>query len=140
MNFLKAIAKPFTSIFHFLASPKGQALISTGEAIVTTIDPALAPMIALGNSWMDKALATEQLAATAAANTGTGTQKAALVMAAMGPEIAKYFPTATATEISAANDAIVAFLQAFSVPAAPAPAAADGNAVAPAAVTGVGQK
>lgn len=120
MNFLKAIAKPFTSIFHFLASPKGKAIIATGEAVVEAIDPALTPVINLANSWMDKVLATEQLAVTAATQPGSGPDKAALVMTAMAPEIAKYFPAATAAEIQKANDAIVAFLQAFSVPNTPA--------------------
>ena len=132
MNFLKAIAKPFVSIFHFLASPKGQALISTGEAIVTVIDPALAPMISLVNSWMDKVLTTEQLAVTAGQATGTGTQKAALVMQAMAPKIAKYFPAANAAEIMNANNAIVAFLQAFSTPATPAATPTPAPAPAPA--------
>lgn len=145
MNFLKAIAKPFTSIFHFLASPRGKALVATGEAVVESIDPALTPIITIANSWMDKVLATEQLAVTAGTQPGSGTDKAALVMAAMAPEIAKYFPAATAAEISNANDAIVAFLQAFSVPNAPSPAPASAPAPAPvssAAVTGpgVGQK
>ena len=123
MSFLSAIAKPFESIFSFLKSPKGQALISTGEAVVTTIDPALAPMIALANSWMDKVVTTEQLAVTAGPTAGPGPQKAALVLQAMAPEISKYFPTATAREVGNANNAIVAFLQAFSTPpATPTPA------------------
>lgn len=120
MSFLSAIAKPFTSIFSFLESPKGKALISTGEAVLTTIDPALAPVIALANSWFDKVVTTEQIAAAAGAQAGTGVQKAAAVISAMQPEIAKYFPTASAVEIGNANAAIVAFLNAFtSSPATP---------------------
>lgn len=118
MSFLSAIGNDFKRVFSWIGSPKGQALISTGEAIATSIDPGLAGIFSLANSWMNKVLTTESLAAAAAQQTGSGTQKAAAVMVAMGPEISKYFPTATATEIANANNAIVAFLQAFNtVPA-----------------------
>ena len=132
MKFLSSIAKPFVSIFKFLESPRGQAIISAGEGVAISIDPALAPLINLANSWMNKVVATEQIAAAAGAQSGTGTQKAAAVLTAMGPEIAKYFPNATSAEIGNANTAIVAFLNAFSV-GEPAPAAAVAGA-------GVGQK
>lgn len=119
VSWLTAIGKKIGSIFSWLVSPKGQAVLGAGEAIVETIAPESAPLIALANSWIDKVVTTEQLAAAAGAQSGTGVQKAAAVMTAMGPQIAQYFPTATATEIANANNAIVAFLQAFSTSAPP---------------------
>lgn len=113
MSFLSTIAKDFKSVFSWIGSAKGQAIIAAGESIVTTIDPALGGIFNLANSWISKVITTESLAAAAAQQTGTGVQKAAAVMAAMGPQISQYFPNATAVEIQNANNAIVAFLQAF---------------------------
>jgi hypothetical protein len=118
MSFLSTIGKDVKSVFAWLGSPKGQAVIATGEAVATTIDPSLTGIFTLANSWIQKVIETESLAAAAGEQTGSGTQKAAAVMSAMGPEISKYFPAATATEIANANTAIVAFLNAFDSPPA----------------------
>lgn len=134
MSFLSTIATDFKRIFNWAGSAKGQAIIGTAEGIATSIDPGLAGIFSLANSWMNKVLTTESLAAAAAQQTGSGTQKAAAVMVAMGPEISKYFPTATATEIANANNAIVAFLQAFNT----VPALVPGSGVTNAPVIGSG--
>jgi hypothetical protein len=128
MSFLSTIGKAFKSVFAWLGSPKGQAVITAGENVITSIDPALTGIVALANSWITKVITTETIAAAAGSQTGSGVQKAAAVMAAMQPEIAQYFPAATATEIGNANTAIVAFLNAFgttpasSSPVVPTPA------------------
>jgi len=119
MSFLSAIAKVPKAIFGFLASSKGQALIQTGEGVAVAIDPALAGIITLANSWIGRALTVEALATAAGQQQGTGTQKAAAVMNAITPQVLQYFPNARQDQIAKANDAIVAFLNAFDAPATP---------------------
>jgi len=121
MSWLSTVGHKFVSIFSFLESPKGQAIISTGEGLVTAMDPALTPAIALANSWIQKIFTTETIAAAASQSSGTGVQKAAVVLAAVGPDIEKYFPTTTAANIQVANTALVTFLNALGEPATPAP-------------------
>jgi hypothetical protein len=119
MSFLSSVGHGFKAVFDWLASPKGQAVLVTGGAVISTIDPALAGIVGLAESWIQKVITTETIAAAAGAQQGSGTQKAAAVISAMQPEIAKYFPTATATQIEQANASIVAFLNAFSVEETP---------------------
>jgi predicted aspartyl protease len=117
MSFLSTIGKDFKAVFGWLTSAKGQAVIQTGEAVAVAIDPGLQGILTLANSWIEKVITTETIAAAASEQNGTGVQKAAAVIAAMQPEISKYFPQATAAEIGVANAAIVAFLNAFNTPA-----------------------
>ena len=117
MSFLGTAAKKFESIFAFLKSPKGQEILHDGEGVAEAIDPALTPAITLANSWMSKIFTVESITASAGASSGTGTQKAEVVIAAMAPEIAKYFPN---TNTAVANAALAAFLDALGEPAAPA--------------------
>ena len=118
MSWLSTVGHKFVSIFSFLESPKGQTIITTGEGVVTAIDPALAPALALANSWIQKIFTTETIAAAASQSSGTGTQKAAVVLSAVAPDIEKYFPTTTAANIQVANTALVTFLNALGEPAA----------------------
>lgn len=119
MSFLSAIGHDFKAVFNWLASPKGQTLIATGGAMAVAIEPQLAGIVSLSEAWIQKIITTETLAAAAGAQQGSGTQKAAAVINALQPEISKYFPAATTEQIVKANDAIVAFLNAFDVPPAP---------------------
>lgn len=118
MSFLSTIGKDFKAVFSWLGSPKGQAVIQTGGAVAEALGAPVA-IVNLAESWIEKVITTETIAAAAGAQTGSGTQKAAAVMTAMQPQIAQYFPTATATQIASANTAIVAFLNAFDSPATP---------------------
>lgn len=118
MSFLATVAKDAKAVFNWLASPRGQAVIATGGAVAVAVDPALAGIVGLVESWITKVITTETIAAAAGVQNGTGTQKAAAVIAALQPEIAKYFPNATAVQIQNANAAVVAFLNAFDVPTA----------------------
>lgn len=118
MSFLSTIGKDIKGVFTWLGSAKGQAVIQTAGAVVATIDPALSGIVTLTESWITKVISTEALAVAAGAQTGSGTTKAAAVLNAMQPEITKYFPAATATELSNANTALVAFLNALGTPVA----------------------
>jgi len=113
MSFLNAIAKVPVAVFHWIASSKGQAVIQAGEAVAVSMFPQLAGLVGITNSWMQKIITTETIAAAAGAQDGTGTQKAAAVLAAIQPEIAKYFPAMSAEKIADANAHLVAFLNAF---------------------------
>lgn len=113
MSFLSTIGKDIKAVFKWLASPQGTAVISTGAAVVTAIDPGLAGIVNLATSWIQKVITTESLAVAAGSQTGSGVDKAAAVINAMQSQIAVYFPAATAAQITNANNAIVAFLNAF---------------------------
>lgn len=113
MSFLKAIAKVPLAVFHFLASSQGQAVITAGEGVAVTLFPQLQGLVSIINSWTSKIITTETIAEAAGSASGTGTQKAAAVLAAIQPEIAKYFPAMTADKIAEANAHLVAFLNAF---------------------------
>lgn len=117
MNFLSRIGKDFKSVFNWLGSAKGQAVITAGEGVVTAVDPSLAGIFNLANSWITKVVTTETLAVAAGQQAGSSAQKAAAVITAMAPQITQYFPTATSVEINNANTAIVAFLNAFNTTA-----------------------
>jgi hypothetical protein len=79
---------------------------------------APAMLVNLAENWIHKVIATEALAVAAGQQDGSGTQKAAAVLNAMEPVVAAYFPSATQDQMKKANDAIVAFLNAFEAPPA----------------------
>jgi hypothetical protein len=119
MSFLSAVGHDIKSVFSWLASPKGQSVILTGEGIATAINPGLAAIFPLVNSWITKAISIEALAAAAGAQEGSGAQKAAAVIGSILPEIQKAFPNATLAQAQNANTALIAFLNAFEAPAVP---------------------
>lgn len=116
MSFLSTTGKDIKGVFSWLGSPKGQAVIQTAGAVVATIDPALAGIVGLTESWLAKIITSETLAVAAGQQDGSGAIKAAAVLNAMQPEITKYFPAATAAELQNANTALVAFLNALGTP------------------------
>ncbi len=116
MSFLSAIVKVPKAIFDFLISPKGQAVVQTGGAVAIALG-APAIVVQTAESWITKILTIEQVAAGAGAQTGSGTQKAAAVLAQMTPELLKNFPDLPAENIQKANNALVAFLNALTLPA-----------------------
>lgn len=118
MSFLSTIGKDIKSVFNWLASPKGQNVVHAAEGAVVAIDPALAGIVGIVDSWIEKIITTETIAAAAGQQDGSGTQKAAAVLNAMQPEINKYFPGATAEQIQNANAGLVTFLNALGTPAA----------------------
>lgn len=124
---LKVFGSDIEKAFAWFGSPKGQAIVATGEGVAEAIVPASAPIINLFNSWAAKVYNIESIAVAAGKATGTGPDKAAAVMTAVTPEVLSYAQQAgvsqrTAAQIQAANDAAVAFIKAMTDPA-PAPAA-----------------
>lgn len=115
---LSTIGKDVKGVFTWLGSSTGQKIIQTGEAVVEAIIPASAGLITLGNTWMTEAIKTEAIAAAAGASSGSSTQKAAATLLATTPQAIAFaqqygLPAPTATQLNAANTAIVAFLNAF---------------------------
>ena len=137
VSFLKKVGSDAEKVFRWLASPQGQRVVQTGEGIAEVAAgvaaPAAAPeidaAIALANAWMEKAITLQTVATAASSGTGSGGQKAAAVIAAVSPYISEYVKAAGASpltqeQIAAANNAIVAFLNALSAPGSAAPPAA----------------
>lgn len=118
---LKAFETDIEKAFAWFGSPKGQAVVKAGEAVVEDIVPASAPIVDLFNSWAAKAYNVESLAVAAAKTVGTGADKAALVIEAVTPQVLQYaqqqgLSPRTAEQIKAANDAAVAFINAMTEP------------------------
>lgn len=115
---LSIIGKDIKKVFSWLGSPKGQAIIGAGEAVVETIFPLATGIINIANVWLAKIIQVEALAAGAASQDGTGVLKATIVMGELTPVILAFaqthgLPVPTADKIAAANTALVAFLNAL---------------------------
>ena len=118
-SILDKIGSDAKAVFSFLGSSKGQAIIATGEGLVETVEPGTAGVFALANNWIAEVVKTETLAFAAGAQQGSGAQKSAMVLAAVTPQALAFakangLSTPTATQLTAANNALVAFLNAFS--------------------------
>lgn len=106
-------------VFKWLGSAQGQKVIGTGEAIAETIYPGLTGIINIANNWLAEIIKAETLAAAAGQQDGSGIQKAAIATSTITPQIVQFaqangLPSPTATQILAANNALVAFLNALS--------------------------
>lgn len=123
MSWLATVGKDIKGVFSWLGSPKGQAVIQTGEAVAEACG-APAALINIGNYWLGKIIAVESLSVAAGAQTGSGATKAAAVLTDVTPQvlaIAKEngLPTPTADNIAKANAALVSFLNALGAPSVP---------------------
>jgi len=119
---LKVFGTDIERAFAWFASPKGKAVVAAGEAIVETVAPASAPIVDLFNAWAAKAYNVEALAVTASQATGTGADKAALAISTIAPAVLQYaaqqgLSPRTEAQITAANNAVVAFINAMTQPA-----------------------
>ena len=117
---LDKIGEDAKEVFSFLGSAKGQAEIATGEGVVESIVPGTAGLLTLANTWLTEIVKTQALATAAGAATGSQTQKAALALSAAAPQAIAFaqangLPAPTATQLQAANTALVAFANAFTV-------------------------
>lgn len=117
---LGKIVTDVKDVFGFLGSAKGQAVIAAGEGLVEAIVPGTAGVFTLANTWLAEVIKSETLATTAGQGDGSGTQKAAMVLAAVTPQALQFaqangLPAPTAAQLAAANTALVGFLNAFAV-------------------------
>lgn len=123
MSFLTKLGADVKKVFEWLGSTKGQAVIAAGEGVVESVYPPATGIINLANTWLTEIIKSEALAAGAAQQTGTGVQKAAIAIDAVTPQAITFaaahgLPAPAAAELSKANDALVAFLNAFGAPKA----------------------
>jgi len=133
-SFLSAFGHDFIKGLTWLGSPQGQGVITSVEAgtgaIIGVVDPLAAPayngIVALINAGLHKVLDVEATAAAVGAQSGTGTQKAAAVVASITPQAAALLqaigvsnPTAeqVQTVASAVSSGLVAVLNALPAPA-----------------------
>lgn len=115
---LSTIGKDVKSVFAWVASPKGQAVIGAGESAAEVVFPQITGIVNLANTYIGEALKTEALAAAAGQQDGSGAQKLAAVTAAVTPAVLQYaekagLPAPTSDKIAAAANGIVAFLNAL---------------------------
>lgn len=129
-SFLQKLGGDFKKVFTWLGTPKVQQAVvgaeALGEGVADIIDPALAGINPLINSWTQEIFKAEALAAAAGSQDGTGTQKSAMVMNAVVPQVVQFaeangLATPTGTDLDLANSLLVQFLNVFK-PAAPAAA------------------
>jgi hypothetical protein len=115
MSFLTALGGDIKKVFSWLASSKGQSVISTGETIIESVFPGATGIVSIVNTWIAEAFKVEGLAVGAAESEGTGAQKAAIVLNTVTPQIlaiakANGLPTPTAAIIASVNDDIVGII------------------------------
>lgn len=118
---LKVFGTDVEKAFAWFGSPKGQAVVAAGEGVVEGIAPASTPIVDLFNTWAAKAYNVEALAVAAGKSTGTGADKAAAILSAVVPDVVQYaqqagVPQRTAAQITAANTALVGFINAMTQP------------------------
>lgn len=138
-SFLKMLGSDLKKVWNWVASPKGQLAITTGETVLEDVYPPATGIINLVNSWFQKIIHAQAVAQQVG---GTNEQKAAAVTQDMTPEVLAFaqqhgLSTPTADKIKAASDALVLFLNQFEMPvagfiAAPATQAAPSPAPIPA--------
>lgn len=129
-SFLSAVGKDVKAVFVWLGSPQGQATVAGVETVATTattlINPAAGAALtgfeALFNAGLKEVISIETVAAAAGAQTGTGAQKSAAVVAAITPSVQAFLTSigitnATAAEIqqyaTALSNGIVGILNAL---------------------------
>ena len=115
---LKAFGKDIVKVLAWPASPTGQKVVGVVEGVVETAFPASMPIVALFNSWAQKAYTIEAVAVAASQTSGTGAQRAGAVMNAVVTDVLSYaaqegVSPRTVAQIQAANDAVVAFINAM---------------------------
>jgi hypothetical protein len=123
---LQTIGKDVKAVFAYLSSPKGQAIIATGETVAEDFGVP-AGLITLANSGLNEIFKLEALATGAGVQNGSGAQKSAAVIAALTPAVLAYaqqngLSAPTSTEIQNAVNGLVAFANAIN--ATPASTAA----------------
>lgn len=132
-SFLSAVGHDFIAVFKWLGSAQGQQTIASGEAIATTVVTAVNPGVgaalagieAIVNAALKQVLSMEASAAAVAAQSGTGAQKAAAVIATLTPQAEALLksmnvsaPTAEQVQslASAISNGVVGILNAIPAP------------------------
>jgi len=117
-SLLDTIGSDIKGIFSWLGSVQGQEVITTGEGIIEAVYPPATGIINIANNWLTEILKTQALATAAGAASGSDLQKAAMAINAATPQVIAFaeqngFPVPTGAKLLAANNALVAFLNAL---------------------------
>lgn len=120
---LKVFGSEIEKAFAWFGSPSGKTIVAAGEAVLEGVIPATAPIVDIFNGWAAKAYTVESLAVAAAKTNGTGTDKASMVISSVTPQVLQYaqqqgLSPRTAAQIQTANNAVIAFINAMTQPAA----------------------
>lgn len=121
---LQLIGKDTKGVWKWVTSQQGQKVIAVGESIVEAFVPASVGMINLINKYAIEAIKTENLAANAGEQDGSGEQKAGAVISTLTPEVLQFcaangYSVPDAARIEKGNDLIVEFLNLFGKGTAP---------------------
>src|SRR5271163_190439 len=127
MSFLSTVVKDAKAGFAWLASTKGQAIVGIAESAVEVAFPPAAPAMALVNTWMAEIIKVEGLATAAGSQSGTGTQKAAMALSTMTPQVLSWaaangYTIPDSANIYAINTAVVNVLNLLGASSTPATA------------------
>lgn len=123
ISVLKHIGSDAGKVLGWLGSPKGKAVIATGEAVVEAVYPAATGLINLANSGLSEIIKLEALGAAAGAGPGTSVQKGAAAVAALTPEVLAYseangYSKPSADQVQQMVNLLVAFSNVLTKPAA----------------------
>src|SRR5271163_774855 len=124
MSFLSTVVKDAKAGFAWLASTKGQAIVGIAESAVEVAFPPAASAMALVNTWMAEIIKVEGLATATGSQSGTGTQKAAMALSTMTPQVLSWaaangYTIPDSANISAINTAVVNVLNLLGADATP---------------------
>ena len=121
-TFLSKVGADFKKVFAFLGTPKVQSAIVAGEAlgegIAHAFNPGLAVFDPLISNWTQEIFKAEALAAAAGQQSGSGPQKAAMVLNTLTPQVVTFaeqngLAIPTGNNLNLANSLLVQFLQVF---------------------------
>ncbi len=115
MGFLKKLGVGIKDVFGWLSSDKGQAVVKVGEAAMETAFPSLTGVINIINAWVAKAFTVEAIADAAAENTGTGAQKATILLNDLTPVVLALasqhgLPAPTAEKLATINTNVISII------------------------------
>ena len=109
---LDKIGTDIKDVFTFLSSTKGAALVDDGEELLEAIVPGAEGAITLFQNWFTEIIKTQAIATAAGAQAGSNTEKAALVLQAIGPQAIAFaqangVSAPTAAELNTINTLLV---------------------------------
>lgn len=136
-SFLSHLGSGFLSVFKWLGSAQGQTTVAAAETTAAVVGSAINPGIGLAitgvealiNAALKQVLNMEAAAAAVGAQSGTGAQKSAAVIASLTPQVEQLLvsvgvsqPTAEQVQsvTTTLSNSVVAILNSIPAPATPA--------------------
>lgn len=137
---LDDIGNDAKKVFGWLATSKGQTIVSTVETAAEAVAPQITGVVNIVNSWLAEIFKTQALATAANATTGSSTQKAAVALASITPQVLQFaqqygLNTPTTTDLNTINTALVTVLNTLGTGTVTAPAPSVATPTTPTPVT-----